>query len=178
MRRNIAHWAFGTIALACAALAAQHGLRLRENERVNAAIASARISGFDASIPEARFARALALVRAGEADAAIKAYKSLTSENRRELRERALYNLGNLYMRNALASIADTSQSLPLVELAKQSYRELMRLTPAHWDARYNLELALRLAPELEPEIEDKEEPPPEREQSTSTLQGARIDLP
>ena len=53
----------------------------------------------------------------------------------------------------------------------------LLRIDPTNWDARYNLELALRIAPEVEREIEEKEEPP-EREQSVSTLQGARIDLP
>jgi mxaK protein len=177
MRRSVAHWTFGAIALACAAFAVDQGLRLHASERVNEAIANARISDFDASIPQARFARAVALARAGESDVAIKAYKSLSGEHQGELRRRALYNLGNLYMRNALANVADTAQSLPLVELAKQSYRELLRLTPADWDARYNLELALRLAPEVEAEMEEEKELP-KREQSTSTLQGARIDLP
>lgn len=177
MRRRIVHWTFGGIALACAAFAAQQGWRLHDSERVNSAIASARISDFDASVPQARFARAVSLARAGESDAAIKTYKSLIGEHRRDLRERALYNLGNLYMRNALANRTDVSQSLPLVELAKRSYRELLRLAPADWDARYNLELALRLAPEIENEIEEEDEPA-NREQSTSTLQGVRIDLP
>ncbi|HEY6643374.1 hypothetical protein [Povalibacter sp.] len=177
MRRRIAHWTFGGIALACAAFAAHQGLRLHESEHVNAAVTGARASEFDASIPQARFARAVALAKAGEFDAAIKAYKSLIAERRDELRPDALFNLGNLYMRNALANQADPTQSLPLVELAKQSYRELLRLQPADWDARYNLELALRLAPEVEYEIDESDEPP-EREQSTSTLQGVRIDLP
>lgn len=177
MRRRVVHGAFGAIAIACAALAAHQGWRLQQGERVNAAIARAGITDFDASIREARFARALALARAGDSDAAIKSYKSLIGEDRGELRRRARYNLGNLYMRAALANRADAAQSLPLVELAKQSYRELLRLDPADWDARYNLELALRLAPEVEQEIEEEAEPP-EREQSISTLQGVRIDLP
>lgn len=177
MRRRSVHWTFGGIALACAAFAAHQGWRLHNSERVNSAIASARISDYDASIPQARFARAVSLARAGESDAAIKAYKSLIGGHRRDLRARALYNLGNLYMRDALTSITDVSQSLPLVELAKQSYRELLRQEPADWDARYNLELALRLAPEIEHETEEEEDPP-KREQSTSTLQGVRIDLP
>jgi mxaK protein len=63
-----------------------------------------------------------------------------------------------------------------LVELAKRNYRLLLRETPADWDARYNLERALWLAPESAQEIADDE--PPERDQSVSTLQGARIDLP
>lgn len=178
MRRNNVHLTFGGIALVCAALAAQQGWHLYHSERVNSAIVSARLSDYDASVPQARFARAVSLARAGESDAAIKAYKSLIGEQRHDLRERALYNLGNLYMRNALANIADVSQSLPLVELAKRSYRDLLRQEPADWDARYNLELALRLAPEVEHEYAEEEVDPTEREQSTSTLQGVRIDLP
>ncbi len=174
MRRRVASWTFAGLAFACAAFAAHQAWQLHESERVNAAIASARIENFDASVPQARLARALALSRAGEFDAAVKAYKSVITEHRGELRSLALYDLGNLYMRTALAN---SSQALPLVELAKQSYRTLLRAEPANWDARYNLELALRMAPEVEREVEENEEPP-KREQSTSTLQGVRIDLP
>jgi mxaK protein len=177
VRRRVAQWTFGGIALACAICAAYQGWQLHKSDRVNAAVAGARVTDFDAHVPQARFARALALSRAGEFDAAIKAYKSLIGEDQGELRSPALYNLGNLYMRNAFASQSQAAQSLPLVELAKQSYRTLLRIDPTNWDARYNLELALRIAPEVEREIEEKEEPP-EREQSVSTLQGARIDLP
>src|SRR5690606_19241202 len=77
VRRRVVHWTCGGIALAFAALATHQGLRLREAERINSAIASARVSEYDASIPQARFARAAALARAGDSEAAIKAYKSL-----------------------------------------------------------------------------------------------------
>ncbi len=52
-------------------------------------------------MPEARFARAMALARAGEVDAALKIYKALGRSKRADLRRAALYNLGNLYMREA-----------------------------------------------------------------------------
>ncbi|GFE80062.1 hypothetical protein GCM10011487_20620 [Steroidobacter agaridevorans] len=178
MKRSIVHGTFAAVALACGSLVAYHAARLDQIKRTNSAIASARISNFEASVPEARFARALALARAGESDAAVKGYKSLIDGNRRDLSQAAAYNLGNLYMRDALADGASEAfRSLPLIELAKQRYRDVLRNEPAHWDARYNLSRALQLAPELEQEIEEKEEPP-EREQSPSTLQGVRIDLP
>lgn len=61
----------------------------------------------------------------------------------------AQYNLANAYLRQALTSGSQaTSQSLPMIELAKQRYRDLLRDTPEHWSARYNLERALRMAPE------------------------------
>lgn len=178
MRRRVAHCMLGSVALACASLVAYHGLRLYQIKRVNAAIASARVSDFDADVPEARFARALALARAGESEVAVKTYKALIEANRHDLRNAARYNLANLYMRDALKDGASEAfRSLPLVELAKQSYRDLLRDEPADWDARYNLARALQLAPEVEREIE-KDEDPPQKEQSVSTLQGVRIDLP
>lgn len=178
MKRSMVHWTFGVAALACGGLAAYHALRLNEIERTNAAITSARVSSFDADVPEARFARALALARAGQSDAAVKAYKALIEGKRRDLSQAALYNLGNLYMHDALMDgTSEAFRSLPLIELAKQRYRDVLRNQPADWDARYNLSRALQLAPEIEQQVEEKEEPP-EKEQSVSTLQGVRIDLP
>ena len=178
MRRAAVHVAFGIAALISASLVAYHSIRLGEINRTNAAIASARVSAFDADVPEARFARALALAKAGESEAAMKAYKALIEGDRRDLRHAALYNLGNLYMRDALENGAEQAfRSLPLIELAKQRYRDVLRGQPTHWDARYNLSRALQLAPEFEQELEEKEDPP-QKEPSVSTLQGARIDLP
>lgn len=178
MKRRVVHCAFGVVALVCGSLVAYHGLRLHEINRVNAAIASAHVSSFDADVPEARFARALALARAGESEVAMKMYKALIEGDRRDLRHGARYNLGNLYMRDALKDGASEAfRSLPLVELAKQSYRDVLRDEPADWDARYNLARALQLAPEVEQEFEEEQEPP-QKEQSVSTLQGVRIDLP
>lgn len=178
MRRSVVHGAFGVAALVCGSLVVYHALRLAQIERTNTAITSARVSAFEATVPEARFARAVALARAGESDAAMKAYKALIEGDRRDLSQAALYNLGNLYMRDALADGASEAfRSLPLIELAKQRYRDVLRNEPVDWDARYNLSRALQLAPEIEQDLEEKEEPP-QKEQSVSTLQGVRIDLP
>ena len=97
MKRSIVHGTFAAVALACGSLAAYHAFRLDQIDSTNAAIASARVSSFDAAVPEARLARALALARAGESDAAVKAYKALTEGDRRDLSQMAGYNLGNLY---------------------------------------------------------------------------------
>lgn len=178
MKRSMVHGMFGLAALACAGLIGYHAIRLDQIKRTNAAMTSARVSNFEAAVPEARFARAMALARAGESEAAVKAYKALIEGDRRDLSQAARYNLGNLYMRDALENGASEAfRSLPLIELAKQRYRDVLRNQPANWDARYNLSRALQLAPEFEQEVEEKEEPP-KKEQSTSTLQGVRIDLP
>ncbi|MFC4314310.1 MxaK protein [Steroidobacter flavus] len=178
MKRSFVHCMFALAALVCAGLIVYHAVHLDQIKRTNAAITSARVSAFDATVPEARFARAQALARAGESEVAVKEYKLLIEGDRRDLSQAARYNLGNLYMRDALENGAEQAfRSLPLIELAKQRYRDVLRNEPADWDARYNLSRALLLAPEFEQEIEEKEEPP-KKEQSTSTLQGARIDLP
>jgi mxaK protein len=178
MKRSIVHRTFAVAVLVCGSLVVYHALRLDQIKRTNAAITSARVSSFEAAVPEARFARALALARAGESEAAAKAYKALIEGDRQDLRQAAIYNLGNLYMRDALAEGASEAfRSLPLIELAKQRYRDVLRNEPVDWDARYNLSRALLLAPEIEQEIEEKEAPP-QKEQSVSTLQGVRIDLP
>ena len=76
----------------------------------------------------------------------------------------AQYNLANAYLRQALASGTQaTSQSLPMVELAKQRYRDLLRDTPEHWQARYNLERALRMAPEGSDRLDDERIDPVKR---------------
>jgi mxaK protein len=178
MKRSIVHGAFGLAALLCGSLIGYHILRLAHINRTNAAIASARVSNFEADVPEARFARAMELAHAGESEAAVKAYKALIEGDRRDLSQAARYNLANLYMRDALENGASEAfRSLPLIELAKQRYRDVLREQPNDWDARYNLSRALQLSPEIEQEVEEKDQPP-KREQSTSTLQGVRIDLP
>jgi mxaK protein len=127
--------------------------------------------------PEARLARAVALSRL-DYDGALAAYKAIIQSNREDLHRIALYDLGNLDLRQAVQyGLADEAQSLPLTELAKQSYRDLLRRDPTDWDARYNLERALRLAPEDDDDSEDTGPPDP-REHERSTIADPRMDLP
>jgi Ca-activated chloride channel family protein len=62
-----------------------------------------------------------------------------------EIRFRALYNLGLLSLRLALADSADRGVRL---EEARARYREALLLVPSHQAAKWNLELALRLSGE------------------------------
>lgn len=178
MRRRVVHSAFGAVALACATLAVHHTVRLVRSEHINAAIASAQAADLDSDIPQAQFARALALAHLGKSDAAMDIYKSLARGSRTGLRHAALYNLGNLYMHDAEGDGTDEGfGSLPLVELAKQAYRDVLREQPEEWDARYNLERACRLAPEMEYEGEEADAPMKEQ-RATSTVQGEAVNLP
>jgi mxaK protein len=152
---------------------------LSRAERVNRSIAQATVGTAASSIPEARFAQAIALARAGKVDGAIRAYKEQALGKRADLRLAALYNLGNLYLREANRDATEESTpALPLIELAKQSYRDLLRDDPGFWDARYNLERALWLAPEIEDPIVEVDEIPDAEDRTMSTLPGARLELP
>jgi mxaK protein len=153
-------------------------VRLEHAYRVNTAIAigaDVNVGGM-ASLPEARLARAVALSKV-DYDGALAAYKAIIQADRGDLRQISLYDLGNLHLRQALKDSLDEAQSLPLTELAKQSYRDALRKNPADWDARYNLERALRAAPEEE-ESGEEAGPPDPKEHQRSTLADPRMDLP
>jgi mxaK protein len=183
MKRARGHTAFAFVVVALAALTVGEGMRLQHAQSVNAAVntlppAWATAGAGDRLPPEARLARAVSLARV-DYDAALAAYKATIQSNRDDLRLIALYDLGNLHLYHAIqAGIAEESQSLPLTELAKQSYRDLLRRDPTDWDARYNLERALRLAPEEDDSPDEDTGPPDPREHERSTIADPRMDLP
>jgi mxaK protein len=181
MRRRHVHALFAALAAGCALLAALHEVRLVRAVQVNKAVAQASAASAavaDDAPPEARLARALALARAGRSDEALTIYKSLAHGDREDLKRAALYNLGNLHLREAMQlDPANKTRSVPLVELAKQSYRDLLRDDAHDWDARYNLERALWLAPEQEEDSEDLA-PPQQSERAITTMKSDRGGLP
>ena len=180
MRRRWVHLAFGASALVCAGLAGYEGLRLSAAKRVNAAIISAnsgQLAG-QSAYPEAQFAEALRLARTGQYEAALQRYKTLSRGSRADLATDAFYNTGNLHFREALKKGDDAAlRALPLLELAKQSYRSALRRDPERWDVRYNLDRALWLAPELDEKI-SVSVPRNAEDRVMSTLQSTRADLP
>jgi mxaK protein len=89
------------------------------------------------------------------------------------------FNLGNELLALALQhnTKGDEDRAMTLVELAKQRYREVLRSEPQHWDARHNLDIALRLVPETEPPPGD--EKPTNIQRIQVDLRGIRgVDLP
>lgn len=172
MKRTTVHALFGTVALAFTAMVALWTYELRGADAVNHAVAQAAarpLDGLDGSarddrLPESRFARARALALAGRNDTAVQQYSTLIQEGSPAgVRQAALYNLANLYLRQSAA--AEAGQSLAAIELAKQRYRDLLRLDPVDWDARHNLERALRMAPEDEAAFAEAFVQPVERRQ-------------
>ena len=179
MTRKRVHLLFGAAAAAFGLLAAYHGFQLQRAERVNEAIAGASASLLDSTFPEAQLARAQALSTSGQYEAAVQTYKRLSQSDRIDLRRAALYNLGNLHMRQALKNgPSGAVESLPLIELAKQSYRDLLREDPGDWDARYNLERSLWLVPEVAEEDTDLNRPTESERRRIRVLPDFRLELP
>jgi mxaK protein len=185
MRRRSVHLVFGAAVLVCSAFAAYEGLQLKEASRANEAVASALRAPDSAdpaslgALPEAQFAQAVVLAKQGKYDQALERYKTVSRGNRADLATDALYNAGNLHFREALKEEGPDSavRMLPLIELAKQSYRTVLRRDPQRWDARYNLERALWLAPELDESL-SLSVPRNAEDRVMSTLQSTRGDLP
>ncbi len=193
----LTRWLLAATAVVLAAAAADAALWWRD-AGLNAQIASGQIAA-DSTVPELQFAQAQALTRAIEPgagagtgarataiDAALNAWRPLHSHP--TLGDAARFNSANLLLRQASAlrggagdagaAGAVANQALPLVELAKEQYRELLRRNPGFWDARYNLERAQRLLPDpvdndLQPTAAQRE-----RERAATRMRAQSLGLP
>ena len=160
IKRLYIHLLFGaTCGLLCIALAIQTQ-RLYQHKQLSAALASIpdtveTLDAIDTSAstyhhPAVQLALASSLAKGGNLEQAERLFNSLARDESHEaINTGARFNLANAYLREALDNGSQSSsQTLPLIELAKQRYRDLLATSPDYWPARYNLERALRLAPE------------------------------
>lgn len=149
------------------------GYHLWRATQVNGALSQVEAGGdVDVDHPNLRFARAYALQQAGEFDAALDTYAAI-DEPDDHMRALVRYNLANLYFRRGLEYRAQGADdlALPLIELAKEYYRELLRADSRDWPAKYNLELALRVAPEEDLEPAEEERNPEHNPRSAAGIQ-------
>ena len=107
----------------------------------------------DAS-PYGIFAKAWLQQQSGDFDAAIEQYSQIENELDSVFQQHVRYNMATLYMQRSMLvrQAGDNDIAIPLIELAKHQYRQLLRYDPAHWPAKYNLEQALKLVPEIKAE--------------------------
>jgi mxaK protein len=104
--------------------------------------------------PRVWIAAARQPARAGRVAEAAALLRRAADASHDELRSIAWYDLGNVYLREALRLLqsgADAS-AMPLMELSKESYRSALLARPDLWDAKFNLELVLRIAPDPDPD--------------------------
>ena len=146
---------------------------------VNEAITSEHIAKQpDDAIPELRFAEAAALAASGSVDTALNRYRALQGDT--PLGQAARYNAANLLLRQAIVVRAGPApgQAIALIELAKESYREVLRRDPEQWPARYNLERAQRLLPDPDPSDDEATAPRKGAERAATTMRGFSPGLP
>ncbi|HYP85427.1 MxaK protein [Variovorax sp.] len=180
--RRLTLGAMALLALVCAA-AAIDGVFLARQTRWNEVIASGTFPADDRRAPpQVMFARARALAAGGadaaREDAALRLYRSLEGDS--PLGQAARFNSANLLMRQAIAvqGGGEPGKAIALIELAKEGYRNVLRVDPQHWDARYNLERAQRLL--ADPEELDAAPPEVQRnaERAATTMRGYSPGLP
>ncbi len=148
--------------IVCAALALISGSMLMfdgywiyDASRFNAQLQSGRYArAGEHGSAHGQLANAYALHRTGQLDQAVKLYAQVAEAADGTLEPVIMFNLATLYLERAMASARyGRDVSLPLIELAKESLRQLLRMDSSDWDAKYNLELAIRMSPEPEDEV-------------------------
>lgn len=165
--------------LLLAVVSAVDGLRTARQERLNDAIRSQQLPAEAAGEShELQFARASAHAASGADEEALNRYRALPDDT--PLGHAARFNTANALMRQAIAVRAteQPGQAIPLIELAKETYRELLRADPANWGARYNLERAQRLLPDPDDSDAPPMEPPSNAERAATTMRGYSPGLP
>jgi len=177
--RRITRAVLALAALLLAAALLDAALLWRDQRR-NALIAAGTPPA-TSTVPELRFALAYAMAASGTSsatEAALNGYRALQSDP--VLGAAARFNAANLLLRQAIEVRAgpQPALALPLIELAKEQYRELLRDDAQHWDARYNLERAQRLLPDPQEFELEATAAPRDRERAATTMRAQTLGLP
>jgi mxaK protein len=165
------------VVAALGAAAAWEGVRLLEARQWNRTIAgdAAAAPGTGAP-PQVLFAQAYHAERRGDIQQALEQYRQVMVAGPEPLRVAAAYNSGNVLLRQGRRAGGD--DALTWAELAKEAYRRALRADSGHWDAKYNLERALRLSPEPEDAELAESAPQPPRERAPATVRSFVHGLP
>ena len=168
----------GLVALAAAIDSALLWRTQQRNELIASARPQAHGSEAGAELPELRFALAAAQAASGADEAALNAYTALHADT--PLGQAARFNGANALLRQAIKvqAGAQPGQAIPLIELAKETLREVLRRDPSHWDARYNLERAQRLLPDADEADLLPEAPARSAERAATTMRAYSPGLP
>ena len=117
------------------------------------------------SVPELHLARATYLKKKHRYKEAQTDLSQIINQGSQKMQSITRYNLGNTYLTQAieLAESMQINEATALAALAKQAYRQALALDSRYWDAKYNLEVAMRLLPEMDRITMGKDDPIPEK---------------
>ena len=157
MKRSTIHLFFAGIAVCLLLPALWQAYKVYNSQRIVNAINQVpeSLTEYDPELtstahPGVLLEVASALSAGGEFEAAESLYVQLANQQQTTpLGYASQFNLANLYLREGLRKDIPGAQQRPLLGIAKQRYRDLLLVNPDDWDARVNLEIALRAAPEL-----------------------------
>ncbi len=162
MRRTIVSTVISAILVAGIAF---ETYRLIQAKQFNAAIARTDFTNAGTyATDHGAFALAFAEHGEGRLQDAAEIYAGLEHASDPAVRTAAKFNLANLYLEQSvvLSATQGPEMGIALIELAKTSYRRLLREDSRHWDAKYNLAKALILLPDLD-EVHSDDDIMPER---------------
>ena len=102
--------------------------------------------------PEVIFAKAAQLNRQGDFQQALRLYLQIEPLVDAGFRVDVKYNMGTVYLQQAAKlwnakGVWEYGQINTLLDLAEQAFKQVLAVEPEHWQARYNLEFALRIRP-------------------------------
>lgn len=128
------------------------------------ALRSGEDAGGSSDPAEVQLARVNFLIardRFDDAQAVLDATKSTADPH---TSSRMLYNQANANIRRAFAAIEGGKHdaAIPLTKLAKDGFREALRLDPMAWNAKHNYDVAARLMRDFPGYEQEGEETPPE----------------
>ncbi len=162
------------IAAGAVAMIGYDGYQLWQARRFSQALS--RGDSFESYQPDtahARFARAYMLHQAGRLREALAVYSAVDANGDSGIGPAVKFNLANLYIQYAheLGDDDAGDLALPLLELAKENYREVLRTNDQAWDAKHNLEIALALLPDAEEQELADEQMPEHSSQAAGTIE-------
>ncbi|MCX7099741.1 MAG: MxaK protein [Methylococcales bacterium] len=130
--------------------------------------------------PELRLARAYYFKQKHRYDEALSTLSLIVGLGDPQFQALVRYNLGNLYLEQAVTASHEQhiNTAAPLAGLAKQAYRQSLALDSSNWDAKYNLEVAMRLLPEMDVLIQAEDSNKNQKTQLWTTVPGFPRGLP
>lgn len=182
--RHTAIWGFLFISLLAVIFQSMSLFSLYRNNQLIEDLITGRdvdVSAVISGKPELRLARAYYLKQKHRYDEALATLSLIMDQGDDRFKSSVFYNLGNIYLEQAVAKVETMAmnEALPLAGLAKQAYRKALALDSRSWDAKYNLEVAMRLLPEMDRvNLQDDEPTNNQQSQLWTTVPGFPRGLP